>query len=94
MKYLFMICLLMGSMWGQSIELKWKASTSQNVKYRVYKAVKSTGPFIQIKSGITLLTYTDGNVVTKTTYWYKVNCRDQSTGLVSKFSNTVQVKMP
>lgn len=72
----------------RKINLSWTASTD-NVGvagYRLWRGTTATGPFTQIATSTTT-TYTDGGLVSGTTYWYYVTAYDAA-GNVSSASNT------
>jgi hypothetical protein len=76
--------------------LKWKAS-NQKCWYRVWRSTTETGTYKEVKDAITVLTWTDTTVVGGDTYYYKVDCRNPNTNLVSanpRFSNIVKAIIP
>ena len=80
---------------GHRVDLSWKASISKNViGYNVYRANKSSGPFIRINSvldGSTI--YTDNNVDEGKTYYYAttaVNSKKKE----SRYSNKSHATIP
>lgn len=104
MKYLwliFLVTLMVGqeqlqvkvSTTQHEAKLSWKAS-NQKVNYRVWRSTTQTGKYTEIKSGITVLTYTDTTVVGGDTYYYKVDCRNPQTNATSGYSNIVKAVIP
>ena len=77
-----------------SAALSWTASTSVVAGYNIYRGTVSGGPYTLINtSPVTLLTYTDSNVVAGQTYFYVTTAVDGS-GIESVFSNEVQAAIP
>ena len=78
---------------GHSATLKWQAS-NQKVNYRVWRSTTLTGTYTEIKTNIQVLTYLDKTVTASQTYYYKVDCRNPTTNLVSGYSNIVKAVVP
>jgi hypothetical protein len=74
-------------------KLSWTAS-DQKVNYRVWRSAKEAGPYAAIADSIVVLTYTDLSVISGKTYYYKVDCRNPKTNLISKYSNIVEAVIP
>ena len=71
-----------------SVTLNWTASTSSNVKYRIYRATSAGGPYVALNSTpVSGLTYVDYNVRGGTTYYYIARAVDDATGAESSNSN-------
>ena len=68
-----------------SVSLSWAASTTTGVVgYHVYRGTVSGGPYAQVSSNDTGLTYTDSGVSAGQTYYYVVTAVD-STGTESTY---------
>lgn len=77
-----------------SVSLSWNASTSQVSGYNVYRALQAAGPFSKLNSSlITVLSFTDANVQSGTTYYYAVTAVDASHN-ESPHSNVVAAVVP
>lgn len=71
-----------------SAELSWTESTGAT-SYDVLRATSSSGPFTEVKTGLTTTSYKDTGLTNGTTVWYKVRAVNASG---STESNTVSVK--
>jgi fibronectin type 3 domain-containing protein len=91
---LFVVLALSCVGWSAEVKLTWNASTTAGVRYRVYRATKSGGPYHMIASGISILTYTDHSVVDGKTYFYVVNCRELDDNGISGYSNQAKAVIP
>jgi len=70
-----------------SVVLGWTASTSTVAGYNVYRATVSGGPYTRVNPSLVAgLGFTDTNVVSGTTYYYRVTAVDSS-GNESVYSN-------
>ena len=77
-----------------SVNLSWKASTSQVAGYNVYRGTKSGGPYSKLNSIVeTATAYIDSTVSSSSTYYY-VTTAINSSGAESSYSNQVQVTVP
>ena len=77
-----------------SVTLTWAASTSTVAGYRVYRGVRSGGPYTQMNSVLEVGTnYVDNTVQSGQTYYYVVTAVD-SNGLESVYSNQVVAVIP
>jgi hypothetical protein len=76
-----------------SVSLSWAASTTGVTGYNVYRGGASGGPYAQVTSLDTGLTYTDSTVSAGQTYYYVVTSVD-STSTESTYSNQVQAVIP
>jgi hypothetical protein len=77
-----------------TVGLFWDASTSVVVGYNVYRATQSGGPYQLLTSSPQAGTsYTDGTVVTGTTYYYVTTAVDAN-HLESVHSNQAQAVIP
>jgi hypothetical protein len=77
-----------------TVDLSWKASTSQVAGYNVYRGTKSGGPYSKLNSIVeTATTYLDSSVSSSATYYY-VTTAVNSSGAESSYSNQVQVTVP
>lgn len=77
-----------------SVSLSWAASTTTGVVgYNVYRGSASGGPYAQVNSNNTGLTYTDSGINAGQTYYYVVTAVD-STGTESTYSNQAQAVVP
>jgi hypothetical protein len=80
---------------GDSVDLSWNASTSQNViGYNIYRGLKSGGPYSKINPVLNASTaYTDTSVASGNTYYYvttAVNSSEEESG----YSNQAQATIP
>ena len=55
-----------------SAVLSWQPSTTPSVTYNVLRASSQAGPFTSIKTGLSVLTYTDANLTANTQVCYEV----------------------
>jgi len=77
-----------------TVDLSWKASTSQNVvSYNVYRGTVSGGPYTKVASGIGSTLYTDSTVSSGQTYYY-VTTAVANTGQESPYSNQTTAAIP
>jgi hypothetical protein len=77
-----------------SVGLSWDASTSAVIGYNVYRGTQPGGPYQRLTSSPQPATsYTDGTVLTGTTYYYVATAVD-SKNLESSFSNQAQAVIP
>ena len=77
-----------------TVDLSWKASTSQNVvSYNVYRGTVSGGPYTKIAGGIASTLYTDSTVSSGRTYYYVTTAVD-NTGHESTYSNQTTAIIP
>jgi hypothetical protein len=58
---------------SHNITLSWGASTTSGVKYAVYRATASSGPYAQIATDVATLSYTDASGVGGTAYYYEIS---------------------
>ena len=70
------------------IDVEWNASPTSGVKYNVYRATTSGGPYSAIATGLITDEYTDESVNENTTYYYVVKA--EKTGIESVASNEAQ----
>ena len=77
-----------------TVDLSWKASTSQNViSYNIYRGSVSGGPYTKIGSGIASTLYADSTVSSGKTYYYVTTAVD-NTGHESTYSNQTTAVIP
>ena len=57
---------------AHNISLTWGASSTAGVKYDVYRATSSTGPFASVATDIATLAYVDASGTGGTTYYYRI----------------------
>jgi hypothetical protein len=77
-----------------SVDLTWNASASAVAGYNVYRTTTSGTGYIKINSALVgVLSYTDSNVTSGTTYYYVTTAVD-STGTESVDSNEVSAPIP
>ncbi|MDR2798081.1 MAG: fibronectin type III domain-containing protein [Treponema sp.] len=57
---------------SSSIRISWDA-VSGATSYKVYRSTSADGPYIQVGSTITTLSYTDTGLSQSTTYYYKIS---------------------
>jgi Abnormal spindle-like microcephaly-assoc'd, ASPM-SPD-2-Hydin len=77
-----------------SVALSWNASTSTVVGYNVYRSTQTGGPYARVNSSLQPgTTFSDGNVVAGTTYFYVVTAVDSSSQ-ESSFSNEAKAPVP
>ncbi|OLC92785.1 MAG: hypothetical protein AUH86_18395 [Acidobacteria bacterium 13_1_40CM_4_58_4] len=77
-----------------SVALTWNASTSTVSGYNVYRSTVSGSGYVKLNSSlVSVLTYTDSNVQTGTTYYYVTSAVD-SGGNESIYSNQVSAAIP
>ncbi len=77
-----------------SVALKWGASPSQVIGYRVYRSETSGSSYSPLNgTAITALNYSDTSVTAGSTYYYVVTSVD-SAGLESSYSNQVTAVIP
>src|SRR5271163_944614 len=75
---------------AHTVALSWDASTSTVIGYNVYRGTQSGGPYQRLTSSPQLNTsYTDGTVLSGTTYYYVATAVDSSE-VESTFSNQAQ----
>jgi hypothetical protein len=80
---------------AHTVALTWNASTSIVSGYNVYRSTVSGTGYAKINSfPITVLGYTDSNVLNSTTYYYVTTAVDATTGSESVFSNEVSAVIP
>jgi hypothetical protein len=73
-KYLAAILLFTSMVWAQTpashqVSMKWNASTTPGVRYRVYRSQKNGGPYKVIKGSVGVTSYKDTTVVPGTYYY-------------------------
>lgn len=77
-----------------SATLSWSESGSQVAGYNVYRSTASGGPYSMINSSLVVPTnYSDGTVLSETTYYYAVTAVGTD-GLESAYSNQTTVAIP
>jgi hypothetical protein len=77
-----------------TVSLRWTASTTPGVKYNVYRATTSGGPYTQLTSSAqTNLTYSDATALPGQNYFYVTTAVD-SANSESSFSNEVPAAVP
>jgi hypothetical protein len=77
-----------------TVALAWDASTSSVIGYNVYRGTQSGGPYQRLTSSPQPGTsYTDGAVLTSTTYYYVATAVD-SNNVESGYSNQAQAVIP
>ncbi|HKW61802.1 MAG TPA: immunoglobulin domain-containing protein [Candidatus Acidoferrum sp.] len=77
-----------------TVSLSWTASTSTISGYNVYRSTTSGSGYVKINTSlVSVLTYTDSNVTSGTTYFYVTTAVD-STGTESVFSNQATAVIP
>lgn len=80
-----------------SVLLKWNAPAPRPgvsvASYSVYRGTQAGGPYEEIASGVTTLSYTDNTVSNGKTYYYLVRAVD-SAGNPSPYSEEVSAKIP
>jgi hypothetical protein len=77
-----------------SVSLSWNASTSQVSGYNVYRSAQSNGTFNKLNSSlIKLLSFTDTNVQSGSTYYYAVTAVDSNNN-ESPYSNVATAVIP
>lgn len=78
----------------RAVSLRWDASSSQVIGYRVYRAETSGGPYVPL-NGTTIdgLTYSDPTVSSGTTYYYVVAAVNGG-GAESSYSNQAAAVIP
>ena len=80
---------------GQSVNLTWQPSTSQNiVGYNVYRGTSSSGSYTKLNSSLDPNTqYTDSTVQAGQTYYYATTAVDNQ-GDESGYSNQCEAQIP
>jgi Abnormal spindle-like microcephaly-assoc'd, ASPM-SPD-2-Hydin len=79
---------------GQSVNLSWKASSSDVIGYRVYRSDSSGSGYSALNgTAVSGLSYTDSSVSSGTTYYYVVTAVD-SAGVESVYSNQATAVVP
>jgi hypothetical protein len=77
-----------------TVGLSWDASTSAVIGYNVYRGIQSGGPYqLLTTSPLADTNYTDGTVLTGTTYYYVATAVDSS-HVESTYSNQTQAVIP
>lgn len=76
-----------------AVTLTWAASTTPNVTYSVYRSENAGGPYSVIKTGVSILSFFDPNVIAGRTYYYVVTAVD-SGGNASVNSNQASATIP
>jgi hypothetical protein len=80
-----------------SIVLKWNAPAPRPgvsvASYSVYRGTQTGGPYEEIATGVTTLSYTDSTVSNGKTYYYLVRAVD-SAGNPSPYSEEASAKIP
>jgi len=79
---------------AHSVDLKWNASPSRDVRYNVYRSEKSGGPYSKLTTDpVAGTAYTDRMVQNGHTYFYRVTAVDKQ-GHESAFSAQIKVVVP
>jgi len=78
---------------SHSVTVNWTAPTGGAASYKVERATSSGGPWTQVASGVTTLTYTDATVAANVTYWYRVRAANAA-GADGNFSAAASVPTP
>lgn len=77
-----------------SVDLKWNASPSRDVRYNVYRSEKADGPYSKLTPDpVPETTYTDRTVLSGHTYFYRVTAVDKQSH-ESAFSTQIKVVVP
>jgi hypothetical protein len=77
-----------------SVDLKWNASPSRDVRYNVYRSEKAGGPYSKLTPDPVLgTTYTDRTVQSGHSYFYRVTAVNNQ-GHESAFSTQIKVVVP
>lgn len=77
-----------------SVDLKWNASPSRDVRYNVYRSEKADGPYRKLTPDpVPRTTYTDRMVQSGHTYFYRVTAVDKQSH-ESAFSTQIKVVVP
>ena len=85
---------LTGSGASHSVTLTWSESGGQIAGYNVYRSTVSGGPYSMINSSlVTPTNYTDGTVLSGTTYYYAVTAVGTS-GMQSAYSSQTTATVP
>ena len=72
-KLIVTILMLVGiSLAQHQATMQWTASTSQGIRYRVYRTRTNGGPYNLLKGNVTALQYQDTTVKGGLTYYYIV----------------------
>jgi hypothetical protein len=74
-----------GSVEPTSLTVSWTAPATGAASYRVERATSSTGPWIELASGVTTLSHADSGLTASTTYYYRVRATNED-GVNGAFS--------
>ncbi|HLW53527.1 MAG TPA: hypothetical protein VKW06_11855 [Candidatus Angelobacter sp.] len=77
-----------------TVDLSWTASTATVVGYNIYRGTQSGGPYSRLSPSLQPgTTYSDGSVLSGSTYFYVVTAVDASLQ-ESSFSNEAMAVIP
>lgn len=76
------------------VSLSWSAQTGPTITFRVYRSNANGGPYTEVMSGISALSYTDLNVASNATFYYVCTAYDSSTNSESAYSNPFLAIVP
>ena len=80
-----------------TVSLRWRPPVAgvgrKLAGYNVYRSVTGGGPYARIVSGLHDPSYTDSQVMSKSTYFYVVTAVDD-VGRESRFSDEVEATIP
>jgi YD repeat-containing protein len=73
-----------------TVTVSWTAPAGGAASYKVERGASQYGPWTQIASGVTALSYTDSSVSPNVTYWYQVRATNTG-GLDGNYSSAASV---
>ena len=78
-----------------TVSLSWKASSTPNVQYNIYRSTQHLGPYSRKlnPAPVSATTFTDSTVQSGATYYYVVTAVDQNSA-ESDYSNEATVDVP
>ena len=76
-----------------NVTFRWKASSSPNVIYNIYRSQRSGGPYMLMGHSFGT-SFTDASVSAGRTYYYVVSAVDPKRGMESAKSNEISLTVP